>query len=102
MSYAEILGKALLIVGRAHELIGAPDVVPLLSDKCEVATLDRIVVHGEDEKRCRIGGHVGIRKIFKPGNQARALRNLVRDFAVLALVLADEINRGASRGVISL
>ena len=101
MSYSDVLGKALLIVGRPHELVGAPQVVPLVFHKCEIATLDRIIIHGEDEKRCSVGGDVRIGIIFEPGNETRALRDLVRNLAVRTLVFGDEIYRGASGGVIS-
>src|ERR1700684_613448 len=85
-----------------QELIGAPNVVPLVACERHVATLDRIITHRDDEQRCRVSGNISVGIILEPRHQTCTLRNLMRNLAIFPLICADEIERGASCGVISL
>src|SRR5215467_16389195 len=67
MSHSSILGKAVGVVGRAQEFVGAPNVVPLLARKGQVTTLHRVVIHGDDQKWRCIGGNVRVGIILEQG-----------------------------------
>src|ERR1700692_1103402 len=100
MSNAVIQREALVVVGRAQELIRLPKPVPGIAGEWHVAALGHIVIARDDEQRCRVRRSVGVGKIFEPGNETCALCDLVWNFAVVALILFEELDRGASGGIV--
>ena len=96
------LREALRIIGGMRELVRTPDVVPFVARKGHVSTLDCIIIHRDDEKWRRISRDVRVGIVLEPRHQTGALRNLMRDFAVLSLIFADEIESRARGGVIPL
>src|ERR1035438_1564083 len=96
VSHADVLRKSLVIVGRSQKLVSLPNPIPAFASERYIAALRHVIIGRDDKQwRCVCGG-VGIRKICEPGNKTRTLRNLMRNLAVIALILADELDRGAS------
>ena len=59
-----------------------------------VAGRGDVIVHGDEKQRRRVGRCEGIRKSGPPVHEAGGLRDLVLNFAILALILGDKIQRG--------
>src|SRR5580658_7645586 len=101
MSDAGIAREALIIASGLKKLISLPNPVPGFAGKFDIAALCHVVIRRNDEQRRCVGRGVGIGKIFEPGNEIRALRNLVRNFTVVALILSDELDCRAGSGVVA-
>src|ERR1700716_2084146 len=101
MAESEVLRKVLRVVGGTHELIRLPQAVPLLARKIEVAAARDIIVRRDDVERRGVGGGVAIRIVLEPIHEACTLRNFVRDLAVVALELGNELEGGAGGGEVA-
>src|SRR6267378_1071706 len=95
-----ILGKAMFVISRAQKLVGLPQIVPHFSCERGVPALHNVIIHRDDVEWSCVGRGVGIGITFEPVHEVRALRNFVRNFAVFALVFANERERGARAGKI--
>src|SRR3981081_2043855 len=101
MAESEVLRKALWGVGGTHELIPLPQAVPFLARKVEVAAARDVIVRRDDVERRGVGGGVAIRIVLEPIHETCALRNFVRDLAVVALELGNELEGGAGGGEVA-
>src|SRR5713101_5883863 len=97
MTEADVLREVLCVVGGPHELVSLPQAVPLLARKIEVTAARDVIVDGDDVERSRVAGGI----VLEPVDEACALGNFVRDFAVLALELGDELESRASGGEVA-
>ena len=91
--HAKILWPSTFIIGRFQKRISLVQAFPLLFGKRRVAALDDVVVRRNDVQGSGIGGSVGIGIAFEPIHEIGALGNFVRDLAILALELSDELQR---------
>src|SRR5438876_7578787 len=98
---AQVFRKTVLVVGGAQELVGFPQARPVFFGERGVAAFDHVIVHGNEVEWRGIGGGVGIRIALEPVDKSGALRNFVRDLAVVALEFADECQSGTYRGKIA-
>src|SRR5579883_718759 len=97
VSDSEVSWQRLRVVGGLQKLISLPQAVPLLPGEAQIpARCDVIVCRNKIERR-RICRCIRIRKILKPRNKTRSLRYLVRNFSIVALILADEFQRRARK-----
>ena len=102
MTNPKVLGDALGIVGGMQVLVSLPHAVPLFPRERHIPAGRDIVVHPYDIKGSGIGGNIWVGIILEPVHQSRRLRNLMRDFSILALKLAQKFQRRAGRRKISL
>ncbi len=98
---SEILRKALSVIRRFQKLIRLPQTVPLSFGEIDIAALRDVIVHRDDVKRSRIRRRVAVLKLLEPIDETRRLRNLVRDFSVVTLEFADEIDCSSRVGEIA-
>src|SRR2546429_3314007 len=101
MAESEVLRKVLWVVGGTHELIRLPQAVPFLARKVEVAAARDVIVHRDNVDRRGVGGGVAVRIVLEPIHETCALRDFVRNLAVVALELGDELEGGASGGKVA-
>src|SRR5262249_16737343 len=73
------------------EPIGFEDRLPILLYELEIAARAPVIRVSDDVQRSRIRTRPGVTIVFEPPNQPGALRYLVRNLAVVALILLQEI-----------
>src|SRR5260370_14347091 len=101
MADTNIFGKSTFIESRAQKFVGFSKALPFFPRKSGVTALRNIVIHRDEVERSCIGGSVRVGIILKPVHKICALRNFVGDLAIIALKLADEVERSAGIGKIS-
>ena len=102
MSNLKIARQALRIVGGLQKLVRLPHAVPFLFGEFQVAALSHVIFNRDDIERRGVGGGVGVGISFEPVHEICALGNLVRQLAVVALKLADELQGSLGSGEITL
>ena len=96
---AAVVDKAVAVGVRCGgEGVGLDDGRPVLLEIGAIASCAPEIGVGDDIERRRIGARPCIRKVAEPRHERGALRNLVRDLAILTLEFRQERQRGA-RGV---
>src|SRR5580700_8543096 len=98
---SEVLGKVLRVVGGTHELIRLPQAVPFLAGKVEVAAARDVIVCRDEVERRGVGRGVAIGIVLEPIYETCALRDFVRNLAVVALELGNELESGTSGGKVA-
>src|SRR5215470_3889124 len=92
MAHARILNKPIAVtVRRGCEPVRFQDRLPVLLDETDIAAGPKVVPMSDDIQRCRVGAGPRIWIILEPGDERRALRNLMRYFAVFTLKLLQKI-----------
>src|SRR5260370_22860786 len=101
MADTNVFWESVLVVSGAQKFVGFSKALPFFPRKSGVTALRNIVIHRDEVERSCIGGSVRVGIILKPIHKICALRNFVRDLAIIALQLPDEVDPSAGIGNIS-
>jgi len=101
VAHAKILCESVCVPGGMQELVGLPQVVPLLPGEAEIAAFSHIIPHRDNEQGSGISGCPGVGELPEPIHESGGLGNLMRNFAVGTLVAGNEVQRLAGVGKIA-
>src|SRR4029077_21055850 len=95
MPKPKILWQSSLVVRRFQKRIRFLQALPLFFRKSGVPALHDVIIHRDNVQRRRVSGSIRVWISLEPVHETRALGNLMRDLAILALEFADELQRRA-------